>query len=342
MEMLGVNTWKTNSVDQCVSTNNSSINNSSNTKIQFRNDGFASYHEKLFQKIEKKYATAVKENRRLCKTEGEIYAYIFDKYYNKNSPRYIQGLSKEERNACFSNELNLTFGRSASNCLDPVVRGDLIPESIHIARRNQYNRNQINMQIADLFAENEITVPKDVKLRFTIEPKEYKLTVNGMEDEELKYKIEKVLNTDENAKNLFYHMVNIQDDNAGQFSEKKLSKYYLNKTIKEETGYDLDELTLKDGVFYTKDGINIYALLMKQMETKEMPRDVKSSIHYYYREQLNEVAKYYNITEDLVLSIDYQNGSLYDVNQRKQYGVGQTQWINEMANEWSLYRYHNE
>ena len=70
-----------------------------------------------------------------------------------------------------------------------------------------------------------------------------------------------------------------------------------------------------------------------------MPRDVKSSMYYYYHNRLSQVAKYYNVTEDMVLSIDYRNGSLYDVNQRKQYGVGQMQWINDMANDWKYYKY---
>lgn len=334
------NTLKTKIVDNECSNKNSGVTNSSQNKILFKNEGYVSLCDKMCEKIRKKYAAVAEANRRVCHTDNEMRAYIWDKYFNKKSSRYVTGLSDVERHACYSNEYSETCGGGSYTFADPVTQKDaLIPASIDIARKNQYNRNKINTQIADLFAENQISVPHDVTLRFTIEPKEYKLTVSGTEDEELKKNIERILNTDDNAKNIFMHMINIQDDNAGQFSEKKLSKYYMNKTVKEETGYDLDELALKDGAFYTEDGTNIYELLMKSIATQEMPKDVKSSVYYYYREQLNEVAKYYNVTDDLVLSIDYQNGSLYDVNQRKQYGVGQTQWISDMANDWKFNEY---
>ena len=138
------------------------------------------------------------------------------------------------------------------------------------------------------------------------------------------------IKSNENAKNIFKHMVNIQNENAGQFSEKKLNKYHMRKQIKEDTGYDLDDLEIKNNSFYTKDGTDIYNMVCKVLAEQEMPRDVKSAMYVWYREQLKDLSKFYKRTPELILQIDFCNGSLYDVNQRQQYGTGQTEWIDEM------------
>ncbi|MDD3417920.1 MAG: DUF4885 family protein [Lachnospiraceae bacterium] len=245
----------------------------------------------------------------------------------------------DARDACFNNEFNLSRGWKACCFLDLVAKKYNIPLSIDRARENQYNRNQINAQIADIFAENQIVVPRDVNLSFTIEPKEYRLTVSGTDDEKLKKQIEEVLNKNENAKNIFMHMINIQNENTGQFSEKKLNKYSMRKMIKEETGYDLDQLEIKNDSFYTEDGTDIYNMVCKALKERDMPRDLTNAMYMWFKEKLEELSKFYKWTPELILRIDFCNGSLYDVDQRQQYGTGQTQWIDEMAWDENTQRY---
>lgn len=328
VDTSSVNLEQSTNKEQCSLKNNTE--KEENTKITFRNAGYVSALNIMQEKIEKKYRGIAAANRSMCKTDTELRAFIWDKYYNKNSSRYVKGLSKEERDACYNNEYFQTKGWKSYCFLDPVAKKDNIPVDIDMARENQFNRNKINAQIADLFAENQIVIPKDVNLSFVIEPKEYHLTVSGTEDEKLKSQIEEVLNKNENAKNIFKHMVNIQNENAGQFSEKKLNKYRMRKQIKEETGYDLDDLEIKNNSFYTKDGTDIYNMVCKVLAEQEMPRDVKSAMYVWYREQLKDLSKFYKRTPELILRIDFCNGSLYDVNQRQQYGTGQTEWIDEM------------
>ncbi|MDD3415201.1 MAG: DUF4885 family protein, partial [Lachnospiraceae bacterium] len=163
---MNINEVNINDINSKKSTYNkqdSTANNSEkkeSTKIIFRNTGYVDAAQKMQEKIENKYRGIVAANRSICKTEDELHAYIWDKYYNKYSYRYVKGLSKEERDACFNNEFNLSRGWKACCFLDPVAKKYNIPLSIDRARENQYNRNQINAQIADIFAENQIVVPR--------------------------------------------------------------------------------------------------------------------------------------------------------------------------------------
>lgn len=343
MQVNGVQNNINYKVDNSVKDKTIEADSKETTSIQYRNE-YVSQSDKMYEAIRKKYEKVAKENSRICSTIEELGNYIWQKYYGKNTPRYRgDGPDEEERSACYWNEfyqsmnaLEGTEARTSCDYRDPVIGGSNLPASIDIARKNQHNRNMMNTQIADLFAQNGINVPEGVNLRFTINPNGYQLTVNGTEDESLIKSIEEILNRGENAKNIYQHMLMIQDGNTGQFSERKLSKYYLNRAVEEYTGYRLEDLKLENGKFYTEDGIDIYELIMNSPEVSKKSAETRSKISFCYSEQLREVAKYYSVTDDLVLNIDYKNGSLYDVDQRKQYGVGETDWIDDMAKDFTV------
>jgi hypothetical protein len=50
-----------------------------------------------------------------------------------------------------------------------------------------------------------------------------------------------------------------------------------------------------------------------------------------YGKDLYELAQNgFNSVPDLILSIDYENNSFYDVGQSENFGTGQTQWIEQL------------
>lgn len=119
----------------------------------------------------------------------------------------------------------------------------------------------MNSQFQSLLDKYNISIPQDTKLSFTIDPNTLKATVTGTEDKALAKSIEDVINTADNAKQLFLHIVSSRSDGA------ELAKLARN-------GFD------------------------------SVP--------------------------DLVLSIDYQNGSFYDVKQSENFGTQKSGWIKEL------------
>ena len=121
------------------------------------------------------------------------------------------------------------------------------------------------------------------------------------------------------------------DDNT-QFSAEKSQKASLYHDIQNETGYKLNELEVVDGKFVTEDGTNIFDIYKKSVkEGISVPEEFKLLVIGDTYDKLEELAKNgFDSIPDLVLSIDYENGSFYDVGQSKNFGVGQTNWIEKL------------
>ena len=91
------------------------------------------------------------------------------------------------------------------------------------------------------------------------------------------------------------------------------------------------DLEIKDGKFMTPDGIDV-----AEIYTKKINENPKMSDYYKMMSigsnvaDLKKLAKDgFDSVPDLVLSIDYQNGSFYDVKQSENFGTGKSGWIKE-------------
>lgn len=318
---------------QAAETSPSKTENNSETTIQYQND-YYSMTDAIVDKLREHYGSVAEENNRICRNKEELRYYIWEKYHVTTSPKYVgKGLTAMERHACYRNEVSVSLGSKSFDTRDPLFCNDAYYYDVDVAKRNQYNRMKVNSQISDLFAQNGISVPKGVRLRFSIEPNDYRLTVSGTDDMDLKQRIEAVLNKKENSKNLFLHILNVQDDRSSQITVEKRRKYHLNNTIKTNTGYHLHELTIRDNKLYTPEGKEVLSLLMSGLDLDHLPPECRGALRESYRQSLEYYAKNPNRVEDMVLSIDYQDGSLYDVGQARQYGTGQTDWIDEMVHD---------
>ena len=106
----------------------------------------------------------------------------------------------------------------------------------------------------------------------------------------------------------------------------------LTNEIKNVTGYTLKDLEIKDGKFITPDGTDV-----AEIYTKKINENPKMSDYYKMMSigsnvaDLKKLAKDgFDSVPDLVLSIDYQNGSFYDVKQSENFGTQKSGWINEL------------
>ncbi|MCT7462166.1 DUF4885 domain-containing protein [Aliarcobacter cryaerophilus] len=302
------------------------------TILKARLNGYVNNEAKLArERLEEVYSKATKENKKFANPEQ----HISDKYYSQPSPYYIEGLSRMEREIAYNHEMDYLKNNKLTkiNYIDPNLK-DLtsIHGYIEELEEKKFNREAVNTQFQQLLDKYSISIPKDKNLTFTIDPYDYKVSVGGLEDKSLSSLIEDALNTASNSKELFSHIYNSTLDNNSQVSKEKSDKKTLFHEIKNRTGYDLRELENVDGKFLTQDGTDILELYkIGVINSKNIPEEYKGMVFELYSGKLIELGKKgFENVPDLVLSIDYKNGSFYDVGQSENFGTGKTKWIDEL------------
>ena len=216
---------------------------------------------------------------------------------------------------------------------DAILKNELpIFGDIEVAEEKAFNREKVNTQFQSLLNKYNVTVPQDTKLSFTIDPNTLKATVSGTDDKTLAKSVEDIINTADNAKQLFLHIVSSRSDDSTQYNGPSDSKFNLVQEIKNVTGYNLKDLEIKDGKFMTPDGTDIAEIYAKKInENPKMSDYFKMMNIGSYGGDLKKLAKDgFDSVPDLVLSIDYQNGSFYDVKQSENFGTQKSGWINEL------------
>mgnify|MGYP000054636319 FL=1 len=298
-------------------------------------NNFISDDEKAIRnRLEEVYSKATKENKKFANPEQ----HIRDKYFSQASPYYIEGLSRMEREVAHRHESDyLKYGKLRNiSAIDPNLKDlNSINGIVDSVEKRAFDRDMVNEQFQQLLNKYGISIPKDSNLRFTIEPYDYKVTVSGLDDKNLSSLIEDVLNTGDNSEELFRHIQYSRPTYLGtseQFSEDKSMKYGIFHNVKELTGYDLRDLENIDGKFLTQDGTDILELYkIGVINSKNIPEEYKGMVFELYSGKLTELAKKgFENVPDLVLSIDYKNGSFYDVGQTENFGTGKTKWIDEL------------
>ena len=284
------------------------------TILKARLNGYVNTEAKLArERLEEVYSKATKENKKFANPEQ----HISDKYYSQPSPYYIEGLSRMEREIAYNHEMDYLKNNKLTkiNYIDPNLK-DLtsIHGYIEELEEKKFNREAVNTQFQQLLDKYSISIPKDKNLTFTIDPYDYKVSVGGLEDKSLSSLIEDALNTASNSKELFSHIYNSTLDNNSQVSKEKSDKKTLFHEIKNRTGYDLRDLENIDGKFLTKDGTDILELYKTGViNSKNIPEEYKGMVFELYSGKLTELGKKgFENVPDLVLSIDYKNGSFYD------------------------------
>ncbi|WP_426457865.1 DUF4885 family protein [Bacillus altitudinis] len=274
--------------------------------------------------LDEKYEKINEQNKRFKDPQSHIY----DKYRNPYSSYFRSDLTKVEREAAYTMEMSWARNNKGGqyDFNDAIFRNekryDPTQESVE---KKLLNRQKVNEQLQALFSTNGLNIPKNANLTFTIDPNHFKLVVSGTTDETLAKQIEDILNTSNNTRELFFHIMKSRNDDSTQFTPDSLAKFHLVNQIKTVTGYNLKDLSIVNGQFVTDTGANIFDIykeeLLKNPYTAENARIAAS----HYGAQLFDLAKNgYDSIPDLVLSISYQNGSLQDIGQQVNYGVKKT------------------
>ena len=299
------------------------------TVIQARNSYVNPDEAKRVKMLEDHYSKMNAENKMFANP----YAHSSEKYFDIYSPYYIQGLSQKERVIASDTEIKYLNGGKMFSYEDAILKNELpIFGDIEVAEEKAFNREKVNTQFQSLLKKYNVTIPQDTKLSFTIDPNTLKATVSGTDDKTLAKSVEDVINTADNATELFYHISSSVSDDSTQYTPRQYSKFNLTKQIKDVTGYTLKDLEIKDGKFITPDGTDV-----AEIYTKKINENPKMSDYYKMMSigsnvaDLKKLAKDgFDSVPDLVLSIDYQNGSFYDVKQSENFGTQKSGWIKEL------------
>ena len=295
------------------------------TVIQARNSYVNPDEAKRVKMLEDHYSKMNAENKMFANP----YAHSSEKYFDIYSPYYIQGLSQKERVIASDTEIKYLNGGKMFSYEDAILKNELpIFGDIEVAEEKAFNREKVNTQFQSLLKKYNVTVPQDTELSFTIDPNTLKATVSGTDDKTLAKSVEDVINTADNATELFYHISSSVSDDSTQYTPRQYSKFNLTKQIKDVTGYSLKDLEIKDGKFMTPDGIDV-----AEIYTKKINENPKMSDYYKMMSigsnvaDLKKLAKDgFDSVPDLVLSIDYQNNSFYDVKQSENFGTEKSGW----------------
>ncbi|OCL83053.1 hypothetical protein AAW30_01127 [Arcobacter porcinus] len=262
--------------------------------------------------------------------------HISDKYYNKNSPYYKKDLSKVERDAGYRHEIQyLKHNKLGSiSFFDTNIKNmNSVGGIIYEAESKVYYRDRINSQFQELLNRYDIDIPKDTNINFTIDPYDFKVNVSGIDDNNLKTLLEDALNTADNSKNLYIHIIqsNYEYKNT-QINRSNEAKYQIFHEIKDKTGYDLRDLENKDGKFFTQDGVDIIELYKEGViKSNDIPEQYKGLMFEHNVKILNDLAlKGFDNVPDMNLSIDYKNGSFYDIGQSENFGTEKRDWLDNL------------
>jgi hypothetical protein len=276
------------------------------------------------------------------------------RYFDPRAPHFVgHDLCPAERNMSFTEEhkriVHLQLGTGSiptgGGLANPIFEGrglgrsdGKIPhiDSVYTDRRAATTgllmRRAVNSQLNDLFQRNGIVIPENLRLSFTIDIF-YRLRVTGTDDENLKKQIEDVLNKNDNAFSLWGHIfeslrsahyITTAESPTGQLNNGFERAFWLDSMLRQYTGYSMrHDLEFVDGKFLTKDGENIF----------EIAANVGDKHIAAYL--ISELAWMINAggpgnMPDLTLTIDFENGRLFDVGQRNGYGPGQTGWIDKL------------
>lgn len=273
---------------------------------------------KAYSKLEDVYYAVSVRNREKYSDVNDLYAYLNEKYYSNSS---YNGYSYEEKKAMYFNELEMTlFGclGGGGNVDDPHLSGDVCDPTD--SEKQSYNRKMVSTQIQNILTNSGINLSllNSSKLIFTIDPFNYMLKVSGVEDDSLAQQIESALNSGNNAKQLFYHILNSNSDNI---SRDVITKYRALKDFQNVTGLDLRDYSVTDDGFVNADGENALDIYKEYLKsTNAVPSEFKGTAYSYFAEQLQKLSRMnFSEIQDLNLEIGYGQNGLYDISDENIY-----------------------
>lgn len=267
---------------------------------------------KAYVRLEEVYYAVGVSNRAKYSTVSEVYAGLHEKYYDSGN---YENYSEDQITAMFNNELSMTlYGIPGGYFNDPHLSGDV--KVATEKEQKEYNRHMINIQLSNIFKGGGIEDSwlKNSQMKFTINPFDYTLKVAGVENPEIVQIIERVLNENNNARELFYH---IMKNDSGSISEDVRLKYRVMTSFKNITGEDIRTYKHTEQGLVNSSGQQALQVYRDALATtKEVPSRYKGVALQEFQENLEKFQKKdIESIPDMYLSIGYKAGELYDINQ---------------------------
>ena len=295
----------------------------------------------LADKIDKVYERENRINKSFANPKEHIQRKYFDPTYSHY--RVLDGnLLSANRMDAYDNEMQVLNGGKpyVYSVIDYAYRGYEAPSingEIESLRESIHDRLNMDFQVSKLFEENDINVPSGVSLTFRSDLYTNRISVLGGIDDNLKQKMENVLNKDNNASVLSLHIVQsaTSSGNSEQYSSEKSKLWNLADKIYRYTGYDMRDLEARDGSFFTKEGEDVLEKVeegVRNATTDNTPTEQRAALGL-----LRSNIKYFSekgiYKENDFIDIEFKDGHLLDVRQKYKFGVGQNGWIHDMARE---------
>ena len=266
---------------------------------------------KAFEKLEDTYYAMGVRNRAKYTTVSQVYAALSEKY----SSDYYKQFSELEVTAMYDNELEMTlFGclGGGGNLDDPHLKGEV--RDVTEKQAHEYNRKTINMQLCNIFGNAGIdsAMLSKYNMTFSIDPYDYSLKVSGVDDAGLTAMLEKLLNKDHNARELFYH---IMHSNRASISDYAKTKYHTLNSFASVTGQDPRQYRQTETGLVNGRGENILDIYREALKTSDaVPAQFKGTAYNVFEENIKKLLAegFYRIP-DLNLSIGYKDGMLQDL-----------------------------
>ena len=266
---------------------------------------------KAFEKLEDTYYAMGVRNRAKYTTVSQVYAALSEKY----SSDYYKQFSELEVTAMYDNELEMTlFGclGGGGNLDDPHLKGEV--RDVTEKQAHEYNRKTINMQLCNIFGNAGIdsAMLSKYNMTFSIDPYDYSLKVSGVDDAGLTAMIEKLLNKDHNARELFYH---IMHSNRASISDYAKAKYHTLNSFASVTGQDPRQYRQTEAGLVNGRGENILDVYREALKTSDaVPAQFKGTAYNVFEENIRKLLAegFYRIP-DLNLRIGYKDGMLQDL-----------------------------
>lgn len=249
----------------------------------------------LREALTEKYTKLVEE----AKTHSNPENYIYQKYYDQSYEYYENDLSETERRIAYNYEKNVyESGKLMGlHMQDSLFRGIEVNGDVTDNTKIVFQRQVVNNQISNI------------------------LTNAGVD----------------NGKNLYRHIYNCstQDGcNSTQVNKESKLKYEAYQQVYEYSGLKLDELTEKNGTYYTSDGVDVLDIVNKNIsESEEVPGAYKGQLKSWIQSLVSEISsKGWNNVSDMNLSILYSENGLEDTNQSISFARN-SEWCNSQIGD---------
>lgn len=274
-------------------------------RVESNNHNQESDLYKAYVKLEEIYSDAAVSNRAKYKDADSLKQALGQKYLFNDA---YSGYSYSQRRAMYQNELDMTMFGVCGNFTDPRLGGPVMDTTDE--EKAAYNRKMVNTQISNILTNAGLDISLLGDMVFSIEPFNHTLTVLGPDDEKASL-IERLLNDNRNATELFHH---IMQSNRSRIDDDVRDKYRAIREFKEKTGEDLRTYRQTAEGFVDASGRNALDVYKAAIKTTDsVPAQFKGVALEVFSGNLQTLmGKNFANIPDLVLQIGFSNGALRD------------------------------